>query len=252
MKWTKAIAVCVVAAVTIGAVATALAENAMPVLNWGECVVSKAGDYGTGCKKEGGAQFKGHEDQTITKNYAKKSKSGVVRIRVPALKTLLECASSTDTGEVTPPNKEAKIVIKFIKCKREGRPCTTAGAKKEELVSKPLKGELGWISKVNKEVGLDLQPEAGTVLLEADCEGFNVKVEGSVIGRITPVDVFTHLFTITFVTKNEKQEPESFQGGPPDTLTVRVGTSGPFPATLEMVETQTFASALYIETDTEA
>jgi hypothetical protein len=249
MRWTKILGLCLAAAFVAGATASALAENPMPELNWGECVRNTAGDYGTACKSEGG-KSKGFEDQTITKNYPKKSSSGVVRIRVPAFKAVVECTGSKDTGEAAPPNKEVKIVIKFIGCKLEGKPCNAEGAKKEELVTKPLAGELGWINKSKEEVGFDLKPETGTALLEADCQGFHIKLEGSVIGRIAPVNVFTKKFTITFAPNaSEKQEPESFEGGANDTLQTTIVGVGTFPTTLETVVTQTFKASLYIETD---
>lgn len=94
------------------------------------------------------------------------------------------------------------------------------GAEKGEIVSKTLEGNLGYINKATKEVGILFKAEGASTefaVVETEsgsCFGlFNsVKVEGSVIGQIKPVNVETTEGEIIFATKSEEQSITKFEG----------------------------------------
>jgi hypothetical protein len=71
-------------------------------------------------------------------------------------------------------------------------------------------------------VGLDLKPQPPmTQLAEYECTGSTETghLEGSVIGRITPIDKMTTESKLAYsATKSGEQRPEQFQFGPTDTL----------------------------------
>jgi hypothetical protein len=88
---------------------------------------------------------------------------------------------------------------------------------------------LGYISKANKEVGVDLTAETGVLLAEFECEGIKVKVEGSVIGHYTPVNSFTKKSVNTFAINGEGfQDVKNLEGGPKDVLESTINGAGPF------------------------
>jgi hypothetical protein len=76
----------------------------------------------------------------------------------------------------------------------------------EPVTTKPLKGRLGYIT-ATKEVGVLLEAEASPWW---KCTG--KKVIGSIIGRITPVNVKTTVFTIEYRYGAWPQEFQKFQG----------------------------------------
>src|SRR5207245_3959442 len=63
--------------------------------------------------------------------------------------TKVECLSDTSSGEVEGTTKFTKVVVKFKGCKEPafGVECKTAGAAKEEMVTKELVGKLGYLKK---------------------------------------------------------------------------------------------------------
>ena len=111
---------------------------------------------------------------------------------------------------------------------------TSALAPGDITTSEPLVGELGFISSMLGEplrVGLDLSPAApASSVLSFDCGGPPElggeawMVEGSVIGRIRPLDRMTSSYQLTFKARGAEQLPQAFQGGLPDTLTARRST----------------------------
>ena len=105
----------------------------------------------------------------------------------------------------------------------------------EILTEEPVEGELGFIEQGEKpKVGVDLKPKAGgTTLLEFTCGGppevtFPERwtVEGSVIGRIRPVDAMKSTFQLLYKAAAGKQAVEKFETGLKDTLIANRLTEG--------------------------
>lgn len=91
------------------------------------------------------------------------------------------------------------------------------------IVTKTLSGELGYINKSTKTVGLDLKPASGSELANTECGGVTIVVDGSVIGQITPTKTKTTKYTLTYTQSEGKQTIQKFEGGPTDTLSASVG-----------------------------
>ena len=117
-----------------------------------------------------------------------------------------------------------------------GASCQTSEAAPGDITSlQPLVGELGFITVLSEgpiKVGLDLQP-AESSLLSFTCGGppeaggESWTLEGSVIGRVKPLDTMTSTYKLIFEARGAEQMPASFHEQPADTLTAtRVSGSG--------------------------
>lgn len=117
------------------------------------------------------------------------------------------CTSSTVTGETHGATEVADMIIKFRGCGFETHGtysyCKTSGAETGEMVTAPLSGRLGYLSKESKEVGLLLEQSTGAVIITASCAPGSYKfyLKGSVIGRLTPTNKETAKFTLEFIPK---------------------------------------------------
>ena len=101
--------------------------------------------------------------------------------------TQLMCKTISGLGEFGTPKQVAAARLLLDGCERLGVPCTGGEAKEVEegdISTSELKGELGWISKVQLKAGLELFAEAGAPVLEAQCGGVPIKVSGSVVVAI--------------------------------------------------------------------
>jgi alpha-tubulin suppressor-like RCC1 family protein len=98
--------------------------------------------------------------------------------------------------------------------------------------SLPLEGELGFIASEKPSVGWDLKPRPpATSLVSFECgSGLGtaaVSLEGSVIGRATPIDQMVSAFELLYKQSAGRQIPEFFDGGEREVLTL---TTTPFTA----------------------
>lgn len=136
----------------------------------------------------------------------------------------ITCSKSRDTGEVTGPKTLGDIQIVLTGCVLNKVQChNTATA--NEIVTKALKGEVGYFDEVfgkpvARRVGLDLTPESGSKeVVEVECERIPLWVEGSVIGEVVPpYNVFTKETTLKFEQSAGRQAIQSLEGMPNDTL----------------------------------
>lgn len=132
------------------------------------------------------------------------------------------CEKDTGTGEVTGP-KTTSEVITFQKCTDGGKPCTSQNkAKKGEIVTYPLDGELGTISEGPPlRVGVRYTgtgPEE--TFASFDCEGLELDLRGSVIGEVTGnIETPSKTSDVVFaVNEVGEQAITRFQGGPQEPL----------------------------------
>ena len=134
--------------------------------------------------------------------------------------TKVTCTGGTSSGEITAEKTVSKTLVIFTGCASSGFKCSTSGAASGELKTKELTGTLGYLTKSTKEVGLDLKPASGTEFIEFECAGgiVKVKVTGSVICPLTPVNTSTTTFTLTCKQKAGVQEFKKFEGGEEDVL----------------------------------
>jgi hypothetical protein len=141
----------------------------------------------------------------------------------------LMCKADTNTGEVTGP-QSGVITITFTGCKLTGIPCNTPGMAPGTIATNLLTMTIGYINKANKEVGVDLVEPFGGGFLNYGCgPTLFAKVQGSVIGRITPINVKVKpgkVFTLHFTQSKGVQKPVKLEGGPVDVLETSFG--GPF------------------------
>jgi hypothetical protein len=172
--------------------------------DWYECAKNKHGGLLKGCEESGGKG--GYEVKPgVGKGKLFKGKGGqsILHNVIPTLGSVddqVECASLKDEGHPAAPNLVYGVHVSFSKCKSLGHPCKSAGAKKEEIKTEALAGELGWISP--GVAGVDLANEAhpGTgYVAEFECEKLaKARVLGSIIGTIGPLDAFSKETTFTY------------------------------------------------------
>jgi hypothetical protein len=147
----------------------------------------------------------------------------------------ITCTNGLAEGELTGPKSE-KVNLQLIGCEDTtskekcqnftpeiGEPKPTPG----KIQTQKLVGGLGFINKAKKQVGWDIKPETGPVLAYFECgetplTGTKYVLEGSYITRIYPVNKAIEEFLQFYVAKGGKQIPTSFEGGEPDTLSVKV------------------------------
>ena len=157
------------------------------------------------------------------------AKSGATTLET-VKKATITCATDTAIGEVSGP-KSGVETITFSGCELVtlSIPCNSVGLPPGEIVTAPLLMTLGYISGPKKEAGIDLSTATGGPLMTFLCGPLRVLVDGSVIGKITPVNKLVKPpahFMLKFVQAAGKQKPPKFEGGPIDVLFTSFG--GPF------------------------
>jgi hypothetical protein len=161
-----------------------------------------------------------------------KGKGGKATLHTPKVGGVVECKSFKDIGSIATPTTENKVVSTFTSCTSLGKKCTSPAAKAGSIVTNNLAGELGYINKAKKEVGVLLKAETGSVLAEFNCEGLEIVTTGSVIGTQTgDINTFSKSSTNTFAVNGEGlQQIKNFEGGANHELLSLINGSGPFPS----------------------
>jgi len=134
-------------------------------------------------------------------------------------KVLVTCKHGGNAGALTGP-KTVTVTIHFTECSSGRIPCMSLGANPGEIVTSELDGTLGYIRAAKKMVGLDLSAAVPPFMTFSCGAALSFVVDGSVIGRITPVN--TPLLggqpILKFMQKAGKQKTPSFEGEPIDVL----------------------------------
>jgi len=147
---------------------------------------------------------------TATSGLSKLSSKGIPEI---------ECKTSSATGTLTSATK-GNTIVSFHECETSGKKC--GNVKAGEIVTKELITTVGWINKAKAEAGTDFIGVAGEKVAgseaEFECEGIQVKVKGSVIGKSPKTNEMSTTGEVVLVGKNGEQEIENFEGLPKDTL----------------------------------
>jgi hypothetical protein len=151
--------------------------------------------------------------------------------------TILHCLTDKGEGSVTGP-QTLTSTLTFTGCTSSWpgpRAKCSNTTKPYEIVAAPSNGELGLIDAGSNSVGLRLEFN-----LEAICTSnkgsYNVRIRGSAIGEIHPINTMSNVFTVTFKRSGWEQEPSMFEGGLPASLESEVGVSGPQPTAVETTE----------------
>jgi hypothetical protein len=234
VRYLRITGLCLVVIVSVSAIASASASAELPTLY--ECAkAAKVGKKYTGkftdkkCTKEATAKeieegkTNKYEFQEWNKEPKKikafKGKGGRADLAIEHSVTVA-CAKSTDSGKFTGPKTAGDVVAIFTGCEIAGLKCSNT-SKAGEIKTNPLDGEVGYINKTKKEVGADLKPESGLYFAEFQCEEaipLRLRVGGSVIGRINPINTMTKEATFEFRESGGKQEVQKFETGLSDIL----------------------------------
>jgi hypothetical protein len=221
----KMLGLCLIAVFSMAAMAVASASaETLPKFN--ECAKVKTGTEAKGCKGPG----KGYEKKEGFKGKGKgfKGVGKAASLHTSKLKSEITCKANKDVGTITGEKTEGGIVATFTGCATLGKKCKS-GATAGTIVTHSLKGVLGYINASAHEVGADLTPTTGTALANFECEGLVVETTGSVIGVVTPVNVFTKKLTSTFAVNGAgEQVVKKLENEPTDVLFSTIGGQGPF------------------------
>lgn len=144
----------------------------------------------------------------------------------------IRCANATGRGVIVPPKKIEKIALTFTGCRSEtlNAECKSlvGPVNAEEIKTNKLVGVLGYRNKAEHKVGLLLEPEGGAELwMEVECSALKVKVKvkGSIIGLITPVNKLIdpgESFTLEYNQAGGSPEDPEFEGGPENALATKI------------------------------
>jgi len=244
MKKFRAIGACVALALAIIAVETASASAAPPEL--GRCVAVEGvkegkktvfnGKYkGKSCHSEaapGKGKYEWEPGPGEEKEYENPGFLEPATL-VTAAGPTIKCSNHKLFGEYTGEKTEtANLSLFGCEEATTKNPCENllekSGPQESGRIEiTELEGTLGYITSAGKpKIGWDLKPKTGPVLIEFECGatlGLGTKyfLEGSVIGEIKPANKSKEEFKGSWKATGAKQEPESFEGGTPDTLKLK-------------------------------
>lgn len=244
-----------IASCVLGATGAATASAASTPPEFGKCVAvtPHTGGYtGPKCLTPASGN-KGSYNWQPAPGAAPKFSFAIEGVVLTSAGRQIKCESSEGEGEYTGPKTVAITKLLLKNCRLVGvEPpfasfCQNIGAFRGEVTANELVGELGYIQGGDKpKIGLDLKPKSGSSLASFECGGASeitehgmgtgtlLELEGSVIGRIKPINKPLTEEFVTFAAKGGAQIPEQFEGGPKDTLSELVGlTKTPEAATLK-------------------
>jgi hypothetical protein len=151
---------------------------------------------------------------------------------VPAVGGEITCATVKGSGKYTSTTSLGDVVFTWRTCTNGGRRCTSAGATAGTIVTNPLEGNLGYISKSPLNVGVDFKGEGGKDIEDFTCEGLVYETGGSLIGEVGgDINKFNTAVENDFTVGGEDlQEAKKFEGGPKDVLETSINGSPPLEA----------------------
>ena len=191
MRHVRMLGLCLVAALAIGAV---MVSSASALPEWGKCEAKTGGKYKdancTEPAKRGTGAYEWHKGKTLPNMkfsgnnvgsggvlssglYLCSSSNESVRERrvtnkdceehegtvAKFIEAKIECETEHNTGEATGAKDVTNISVRFRGCKLFGTDPCSNGPEAGEIQVNPLKGELGYINKAEKKVGIVLEPK---------------------------------------------------------------------------------------------
>jgi hypothetical protein len=135
--------------------------------------------------------------------------SGLSRLVAGA--NTVKCLSDVSSGSLSGKDGVSKLVVSYKNCKLESLEaitCKTTGAAEGEIVTANLTGRLGYVEVLGKKVGVLLKPETGEEFTKGEiiCAFNKIRVRGSVIGEVTPINTFSNKSTQSFKIVEGKQQ----------------------------------------------
>jgi hypothetical protein len=229
LKRLRIIGLCLVAIFALSAVgaSSAMAEH----LEVGKCKsVAKTGKWeDSNCTK---ALAEGNfEWEALKANVPFTSTSGVKKLISGA--GTIECKKDKNVGELTGTMTDT-VQITFEECTTLGGlvSCSSSGAGSGVIKTNTLESKLSWLKRAAPmTVGLDLAPKApATEFTAFTCLTENIRVGGSVIGAITPLNTMSTKASLELKCSpagSTKQQYTKDEGEPTDTLTISVNGGAP-------------------------
>jgi hypothetical protein len=187
-------------------------------------------------------ECQGGEFYSFRVTRAKCIEGGGKDITYPLEPLTVECEAESNTGEAIANNKVGTVNVTFKGCKLFGTdPCNGFSEPSGQIKTNVLKGQLGWINKSKKEVGLMLEPaKKHGEFARFECPndevltvvGVGNKTEGTeyedspgvenhggydqIISPITPVNTstteYTQVYTFTHNLEHIENVPNKFEG----------------------------------------
>jgi hypothetical protein len=231
MRRIKIMGLCLVAVFAMTAVAVSSASAAPSFFECAKVAAGTGKFTNKTCSTEGTGKTAKYElKEGVGKGKEFKGKGGAATLHTPAVGGEVKCKSFKDKGLVATPTTESKVISEFKTCESLKKKCVSPGAKAGTIITKNLKGVLGYITKSPLSVGVALSPETGTVLAEFNCEGLEIETTGSVIGEQKgDINTFSKTSENVFkVSGGGVQEPTAFEGGAKQVLESKINGSGPF------------------------
>ncbi|HTZ65683.1 MAG TPA: hypothetical protein VMB51_16405 [Solirubrobacteraceae bacterium] len=152
----------------------------------------------------------------------------------------IECTSENNHGEISGKKSLKNIDVEFNGCALFGTAPCSNGPNSGQITVNPLVGEIGYINKSEKNVGVKLTPTAKHgEFAKFDCAGILEIIVGvgnskqgayyepeskggndGIISPITPVNTMSTKYTQVYTVNPETESnvPSSFQGKPIDLL----------------------------------
>lgn len=167
---------------------------------------------------------------------------------------LLICAAGSNEGEYTGPKTE-RMTLKLTGCalgpKGQGTTCQTSSATPGEIQTTLLQGSLDFIKEneapATPIVGLSLKPASGPTLAVFECGSTTVSVAGSVIVASSALDKMTAGLKLKATSLAGRQNPEAFEVGAKETLSLTRGSAAPEQAGLTFTGATTGEEQLEIK-----
>jgi hypothetical protein len=139
------------------------------------------------------------------------------------------CTKSTMGGKVTSLTTLGEMTITLKGCVLLAHPCESTSPQAEasgEIVTKPLAGRLGYISKTRDEVGLEIKGESAPYIAEFNCGELKYRWSGAEIAAVKPpYNVFTKDTVLVFEQSGGVERPDQLEGGGVAQLYTEVGST---------------------------
>jgi hypothetical protein len=162
-----------------------------------------------------------HEGKEVKTGFTASGKTTIMRVELAEAQYKITCTSASASGKITSTTKVEAVTDKFKGCKaklaEEERVCEVKSispeGKKEEIISKELKGKLGAVatSEAASGVGLKLEPASGEVYVtitgSTEClPSESSEIHGNLIGEITPIKKQQTTSELIYKVKSEKEQ----------------------------------------------
>lgn len=142
--------------------------------------------------------------------------AGEVNAQMAGFDTTVHCtAGRSEGGEVTGARSAVAAYV-FTGCETQGgadggRKCKSEGAAEEEIRTGPIDAELVYISQAKHEVGMLMNPGAGTYMT-FECAGEAAEAIGSFLSPVGPTDQESTVFTASLSESESLQAPDEYEG----------------------------------------